>query len=361
MPNEKNVLLESHNINNMFTGFGQFNYWLIKNIVQNTPEFKITVTASHKSSIKDFQEKVIFKKYHPYHRKKLFRIRKKYDLWHSMNQNISVEPYFSIPYILTIHDVIFMEENTLSKEKKDKKFQRLQGKIDRSTAIVYISEYAKQETNRYFNISDKIIQRVIYNGNPITPVPPVTPAPTTLVPKKPFLFTIGQFMQKKNFHTLIGMLSFMENHHLVIAGNYNRPYREVIEKEIEKYNLTDNVFLVGKISDEEKHFYLQNCESLVFPSLHEGFGMPPIEAMAYGKPVFLANRSSLPEIGGQFAFFWDRFEAEYMHKVYEEKMKIYNENIKVYTEKLKERAASFNWDTTAKQYLKLYSEILHRN
>src|SRR5690606_40321057 len=86
-----------------------------------------------------------------------------------------------------------------------------------------------------------------------------------------------QFLEMKNFHSLVGMLSMLKDYKLVIAGNNDKPYAAVVKAEIEKYKLNDRVFLAGKISDEEKHYYLQNCEAFVFPSLFEGFGMPPIE------------------------------------------------------------------------------------
>ncbi|MBT8296628.1 MAG: glycosyltransferase, partial [Gramella sp.] len=96
----------------------------------------------------------------------------------------------------------------------------------------------------------------------------------------------------------------------------------------------------------------------VFTSLFEGFGLPPIEAMAYGKPVFLANQTSLPEIGGSEAFYWDKFDPDYMVEVFEKGMNAFDNNKVSYQEKLKVRANSFNWDHTATEYLELYSRVL---
>ena len=103
-------------------------------------------------------------------------------------------------------------------------------------------------------------------------------------------------------------------------------------------------------------FYLQNCEAFVFPSLCEGFGLPPIEAMAYGKPVFLANRTSLPEIGGEFAFYWDNNDPESMAEVFREGMNVYQNNRETYQLELKMRAESFDWKKTAAEYLQVYSK-----
>lgn len=357
MADRPEVFLESHNINNKFTGFGQFNYWLIKNLVRYNDNLNITVTAKNKVLVEEFLPKVQFKKYHTFHRKKIFAIRKKYDLWHSLNQNSKVEPYHSIPYVLTIHDVIFLEEGLMSEKEIESKIKRLQKKIDRSSAIVYISEYAKNSTNKYFNIPETAKEYVIYNGNPVNMrenISGVTP-PEGL--NKPFLFSLGQFMEKKNFHTLIGMLSHLHGYQLVIGGNHNHSYKKRIEEEVKKYKLEDRVFFPGKISEEEKHYYLQNCEAFVFPSLHEGFGMPPIEAMAYGKPVFLANRTSLPEIGGEYAFFWDQFDSEYMAQIVKNGLKTFSNNPDLANE-VKNHVSKFDWSNTAREYLKVYNEVI---
>lgn len=358
MANKPEIFLESHNINNKFTGFGQFNYWLIKNLIQYNENLNITLTARKKDMVEEFLPHVQFKKYHTYHRKKVFAIRKKYDLWHSLNQNSKVEPYHSIPYILTIHDVIFMEEGLMTEKEKNEKIKRLQKKIDRASAIVYISEYTKSSTHQYFEIKKDCKEYVIYNGNPVKVMKTINLVQSPNGLKKPFLFSLGQFMEKKNFHTLIGMLAKLNGYQLVLGGNYNHSYKSIIDSEIKKYKLEEKVIFPGKISEEEKHFYLQNCEAFVFPSLHEGFGMPPIEAMAYGKPVFLANRTSLPEIGGKYAFYWDHFEAEYMAQVIQSGLQTFYSNPE-FSEKIAAHVSKFDWSSTAREYLKVYKEVLN--
>jgi glycosyltransferase involved in cell wall biosynthesis len=358
MPAQKRIFLESHNINNLFSGFGQFNYWLIKKLTEHNRNYEFTAYAKNKSVIKDLGKDVKFQRYYSFNRYKSFRLRTKYDLWHSLNQNSKIEPYSSsMPYIMTLHDVIFMEKDPIEKVSK-KKIQLLKDKIERSQTIIFISEHAKRSANHFFEISEAIPQPVIYNGNPTVAQPPVLPPKVDFDLKKPFLFCIGQFLEMKNFHSLIGMLSQLKDYQLIIAGNNDKPYAEVVRQEIEKHKLQDRVFLAGKVSEKDKHYYFQNCEAFVFPSLFEGFGMPPIEAMAYGKPIFLANRTSLPEIGGEYAFYWNRFDADYMAAIFEVGMNRFYERKELYKTKLKERAESFNWDKTAKEYLDVYNSML---
>lgn len=262
-----------------------------------------------------------------------------------------------MPYVLTLHDVIFLEKDPIEQVDK-KRIQLLKEKIDRSSYIIYISNHARTSANQFLNIPKDLPQKVIYNGNPVEAISPV-PAPNpSFHGEKPFLFCIGQFLEMKNFHALVGMLSKLDDYHLIIAGNNDKPYREVVMKEVVKYKLENRVHLAGKISDKEKHYYLQNCEAFVFPSLFEGFGLPPIEAMTYGKPVFLAKRTSLPEIGGDYAFYWDQFDADSMASVFLEGIEKYNQNSDLYQRKLKARAAEFSWKHTAREYLKVYKDLL---
>ncbi|SDR66348.1 glycosyltransferase family 1 protein [Gramella sp. MAR_2010_147] len=355
MQKKPQIFLESHHLKNQCTGFGQFNYWLIKKLSEQNTDYKLIANVKNRSYLKDFEE-VSFHKYYPFTRYKQFYNRKKYDLWHSLNQNTKIEPQRELPYLLTIHDVILMEQNEV--ERSDKSWIHINDKISRSHAISYISKYAKETTNKYFDIPENVKQEVIYNGNPVQAINPIKNLNVSIDSSKPFLFSIGQFMERKNFHVLVAMIEKLKNFNLVLAGNKDKAYGEFVQQEIEKHHLQNRIFLVGKISEEEKHYYLQNCAAFVFPSLFEGFGLPPIEAMAYGKPVFLAKKTSLPEIGGDEAFYWDRFEPEYMADIFEKGMSRFEENKTDYQNNLKKRANSFDWNHTAAKYLKLYDQIL---
>src|ERR1700751_128658 len=127
-------------------------------------------------------------------------------------------------------------------------------------------------------------------------------------------------------------------------------------EEAAKFGVADRVKITGPISEEDKAWYYKNCAAFVFPSLAEGFGLPVIEAMHFGKPVFLSTLTSLPEIGGNAAFYFDSFDPEAMQQVFKNGMEqFYAEN---WEDKVKAHAMKFNWDETAKQYLALYEECL---
>lgn len=353
----KQIFLESHNLKNKFSGFGQFNYHFIKALSrQELGGLNFTINAKNPGVWKEeFGAVFNYNKYKSITRHKPFRIKKKYDLWHCLNQNIKIEPYFDIPYLLTVHDIHFVTEGSPGIQVKQR--ERFMAKLKRASAIVYISEFAKEDTNACFEIPD-IPQHVIHNGNTITDISIPSTYRPELISERPFLFSIGDFSERKNFISLVKMLQHLPEYNLILAGNNDSAYGDELRAQVEDFGLTDRVILTGKIEDLQKYYYLQNCEALVFPSLREGFGIPPIEAMRFGKPVFISNNTSLPEIGGEHSFYWDQYEPEYMAKVLLKGMEKYKSNVSFYKDWYVARAKSFSWDSTAKLYLEVYQSIL---
>ncbi len=120
MSDKKSIFLETHNINNRASGLGTFNYELIKGL--STLDFnnlELTLNSAKPELLRqEFNDKFKYHKYSSLSRHPLFRIRKKYDLWHSVNQNIKVEPFFNTKYLLTVHDIHFVEEVSSDKSSK---------------------------------------------------------------------------------------------------------------------------------------------------------------------------------------------------------------------------------------------------
>ena len=127
------IFLESHNIKNPFSGFGQFNYHLIKGIygagkcLIYVVHFMQRIPALYKKNLEPI---LITKNTTHYIDAAPFRIREKYDVWHCLNQNIKVEPHYDIPYVLTVHDVNFIDE--VSTDLNHESNKRFQAKLDRS-------------------------------------------------------------------------------------------------------------------------------------------------------------------------------------------------------------------------------------
>jgi len=121
-------------------------------------------------------------------------------------------------------------------------------------------------------------------------------------------------------------------------------------------NRLPNVQFHLGITDAQKAWAYAHCTGFLFPSLTEGFGLPPIEAMHFGKPVFLARRTCLPEIGGDAASYFDSFEPEAMKAVVQQGLALHAEPGRA--EAVRAHAAQFNWDRCADAYLALYRRLL---
>ena len=95
----------------------------------------------------------------------------------------------------------------------------------------------------------------------------------------------------------------------------------------------------------------------MFPSIAEGFGIPPLEAMHFGKPVFLSRFTSLPEIGGDAAYYFDDFDPEHMRSVLQSGLEDYVRNNRFAA--IQAQAAKFDWNKTAHEYLSVYRSLVN--
>lgn len=353
----KTIFLESHNVNNRAGGLGTFNYELIKGLANNNfPEFEIYLNAKKPEELEALYGSTF--KYHKYNslqRHSIFRVNKKHDLWHSLNQNTKIEPFKKSKYLLTVHDVNFVEEK--SADMNNEHNRRFIKKLQRADAITYISEFAKKQAHQYFTIP-QVPEHIIYNGNPISSFEDVSAYVPDVPADVPYIYSIGDFQERKNFLSLVKMIALMPDVNLILSGNDEQEYGTVIKEYIKQHNLEKKVFLTGKVGNTAKQFYMKNCLAFAFPSIREGFGLPPIEAMKFGKPVFLSTLTSLPEIGGEAAYYWESFDPEYMKQKLYEGLNDFENNRQERQAILLERADFFDWNKSAAEYLSVYRQML---
>jgi glycosyltransferase involved in cell wall biosynthesis len=272
-------------------------------------------------------------------------------VWHCTYQGSNYFPFRKkLPVVLTIHDLNFLYDEHKSDKKKEKYLKKHAEKIHHAQHIVAISDYVMEDIKKHFDVSEKKCS-VIYNGCNISAstLPALSLDKT---PGVPFLFTIGTVVDKKNFHVLPPLLEG-NNRQLIISGVIqSEDYKAKILAVAREHGVENRVIFTGPITEAEKYWYMQNCEAFLFPSLAEGFGLPVIEAMYFGRPVILSTHTSLPEIGGDAAYYFPDFNPARMRKILQESLDHYDLNQPA--EKIKERALSFNWDKAASEYLEIY-------
>lgn len=305
-----------------------------------------------KFEIGAFGEKSNYKPQHFTH-KHLFPKLATEAIWHCTFQGTNYYPFNKkVRIVLTIHDLNFLYDAKQTEKARKKHLATIQKKIDRSDHVVAISRYVLEDVKRNLILGNKP-NSVIYNGCNIDDSLPVSQPEN--VPDSPFLFSIGTIADKKNFHVLPPLLR-NNNFYLIIAGIEESPeYVQKIKNEAIKYGVEDRLLFTGPMSENDKKWYLSACEAFLFPSKAEGFGLPVLEAMYYGKPVILSSCTSLPEIGGDSAYYFESFDPESMQNTLESSLKHYKETKPFH--KIRERALSFSWQKSAKQYLEIYRNL----
>jgi glycosyltransferase involved in cell wall biosynthesis len=255
--------------------------------------------------------------------------------------------------VLTVHDLNFLYDDSKTAAKKEKYLRQLAAKIKRADHVVAISNFVLEDIKRHIPLTGKACS-VIYNGCTIEAIETLTPP--ALIPDAPFLFTIGTIVDKKNFHVLPALLAG-NNYQLIIAGVTNsETYKDRIIESAKAFGVAERIVFTGAVSENDKQWYLKNCLAFLFPSISEGFGLPVIEAMYFGKPVILSTHTSLPEIGGDAAYYFENFEAVHMQAVLRHALDHFEKNNR--GEEMKQRAAIFDWKTSAAQYHAVYNSLL---
>lgn len=276
---------------------------------------------------------------------------KKYDVWHLTTGISQYRPFNKkTKVVFTIHDVNFLVEDPGNIKRNKRSLKLMQRNVNQAGHVVGISKHALEFASQYLDFGNTPTS-VIYNGYSVKEFPDFnTPA---YRPAKPFLFSISLVQPRKNFHVLPALLVGNE-YELVIAGLNHFDYTQKVIDEAKRFGVEDRVKLIGAVSEEEKYWYLKNCEAFMFPSVAEGFGFPPLEAMHFGKPVFLSTFMSLPEIGGNVAYYFDHFDPAAMRKIFEEGMNDFTNNKR--EDVIRQQAAKFNWNDAASQYLAVYRQ-----
>lgn len=274
----------------------------------------------------------------------------KIDIWHMTHQTSRYRPKGK-KNVLTIHDLNFLHDHPT--EYKNKKYlQIVQDRIDKADHIVCISNYCRDDVMKNLSIHSKPVS-VVYNGCNFQKADLL--AEPKYRPSKPFILALGTVLPKKNFHVLPSLLQSYEGE-LIIAGPEQVRYKNKIEEEAKKYKVIERLKFTGSVSENDKNWYYKNCDAFLFPSLAEGFGLPVIEAMSYGKPVFISNRTSLPEIGGPYAYYFSDFDPVKMQETFFNGMNDFQSLKK--EQHVRAWAQQFSWDKAATEYWNIYRSLL---
>lgn len=258
------------------------------------------------------------------------------------------------PTIVTIHDLsyIFYPQDFLKKD-----FYKLKNwssySIKKANKIIAVSKTTKKDILKQYNIpDDKVI--VIYNGYEKKSLEK-SKIFKLKIKNKPYILYVGTLQPRKNIDVLLTAFAkfkqFYPEFQLIIAGKKGWMYKSIFKKTSD-LGLENEVFFTDFITDNQLIFLYKNAFCLVLPSFYEGFGIPVLEAMNFSCPVISSFASSLPEIGGDAALYFDPKNSYDLV----EKLKMLKENKKLYQElikKGKKRIKEFSWEKCAEETLEI--------
>ena len=282
------------------------------------------------------------------------------DLWHVTSQSSKYLPLDArVPVVLTIHDLNFLHDDRHRSRPGAvrRKLATVQAKVDRAAAVVVISRFVADDVAAHLDLGRRPLH-VVPNG--LAPAAPASPRRPSFLPPGPFFLTVGAALPHKNCHVLLPLVARERSTRLVIAGRSSTPYGEFVASEIRRLGLEDRVLLPGEVSDGDRQWLYEQCEAFLFPSLAEGFGFPVLEAMQCGKPVFAARRTSLPEVAGDRAGWWDSFDPDHMLAVVRDGLAAAG-STPGFAAGQRAHAAGFSWERAAEEYLRIYGDVLGRS
>lgn len=269
------------------------------------------------------------------------------------------DPYFlneigDTPFVLTVYDMIH--------EKFAKEFQSWDTTaaskkllVEKANKIIAISESTKKDLIEILNVDPQKIE-VIYLANSLTNKSSSSRGNMEL-PERYILF-VGQRALYKNFKRFVqavaGILQEDPQLYIFCAGGNDFTEEEV--KLFNKMNIMDR-FIQKKVYDTELVRLYKKALVFVFPSCYEGFGIPLLEAMSCGCPVITSNVSSLPEVAGEAAYYFDPYDEGSIQASI--KKVIYNESIRQdLIHKGYERNKQFSWEKTVQQTIQVYRSLI---
>lgn len=272
------------------------------------------------------------------------------DLVHFLNFNHPVR--YKGKFIVTIHDLTLLFYPEVAKRTnfiKQAAFRYVFKKACKnSSQIIAVSKNTKNDIIKTFHIAPEKIS-VIYEAADDKEINKKGIRKN----KEKIILYVGQFRRHKNIKGLLEAFAILKKEipaKLVLLGKIPEDFR------IDSKAILRDTIMPGFVSDEDLAKWYKRADVFVFPSLYEGFGLPGLEAMQAGLPVVSSNKSSLPEVYGNAALYFDPLNP----KEIADKIKLVLSDSKI-REKLVERgriqAKKYSWKKTAEETLKLYSEV----
>ncbi len=292
------------------------------------------------------------------------------DLYHN--------PTFAVPVVrtpactvATVHDVVFRRHPDLVEPKLRRYLDAATRRACRTAdQLITVSHFSKREIVELYGVDPDRVT-VIHNG--IQPLKAEAPSPEANSFRRlgllsgPYVLYVGSIEPKKNIAYLIeGFRQFCQQSNgkewnLALAGSLGHGHETIILR-IRSSGLSDRVRVLGYVDEAVLGSLYEHAAAFVYPSLYEGFGFPPIEAMARGIPTIVSNASSLPEVVGDAAVLVDPTKPAELAGALTGLLSDQERRAQFATSGPRQ-AARFTWRRAAEEHLAVFKSVMsaHEN
>ena len=290
------------------------------------------------------------------------------DLHHIPQNGIGLSENYSTNSIVTIHDLIpYTLPETVGGRYLEKFLREIPTILDKAKGVITVSEYSKRDILKFFHgyPEKNIFVTPLATNSKYKPLD--KSVCTNLVKEKfgintPYILYIGGFSTRKNVRQLIIAFqkinsSFKKPYTLILGGAVKDEGKKLVSF-VESLNLQDNIIFTGYLEDTFLPILYNGAEVFVYPSLYEGFGLPPLEAMSCKTAVITSNLTSIPEVTNDSAILIDPFNPDELSSNLF-KLLDNDEFRQDLANKGYIRSLDFSWENTAKKTLSAYKSLLY--
>lgn len=288
------------------------------------------------------------------------------DIYHIPQNGMGMNPEIKCKKICTIHDLIpYIMPETVGKGYLKNFIKKIPEIMEICDGIITVSEYSKQDILKFFPgfPEDRVFVTPLAADSIFTPLDKKKCGEIikdNYNIDKPFILYLGGFSKRKNVEALIeafimALPELNEDYNLVIAGSLKDDGKALFDRVIEN-NWQRHINFIGFVEEQMLPVLYNSCSTFVYPSLYEGFGLPPLEAMSCGTPVITSRVSSIPEVVKDCGVLIDPYCIE---DIAQALIKLLNSKslLSYLSKRSLERSREFSWERAAKTTLDVYKKI----
>ena len=287
------------------------------------------------------------------------------DIYHMPQNGIGFSEDISCKKIVTIHDLIpYVMPETVGRNYLLKFLKEMPIIMGGSDGIITVSEFSKRDILRFFPIDEKkIFVTPLAADKKYTPLDKLhckKLLETIYNLTKPFILYLGGFSDRKNVASAITAFSKVykdlnKDYNLVIIGDYRDSSQRLV-KLTNELKMESHIIFTGFVPEDHLPVFYNSCDTFIYPSFYEGFGLPPLEAMNCGTPVIASKLTSIPEVVGDGGILIDPYDLSEISMAIGNLLG--NESLRAeLSSKALLRASKFSWQNTAQSTLKVYERI----